>query len=68
MDDDYYGYRVGDFKPGQRVELHPATDLWMSGVRFGDVTSTGRVKVHVQFDRLKGTRLVDPRLIRPVLL
>mgnify|MGYP000882881904 CR=1 FL=1 len=25
---------------GQRVGLHPATDLWMRGARFGTVTGT----------------------------
>ena len=29
---------AGSFKPGDRVELHPATDLWMRGARFGTVT------------------------------
>ena len=26
------------FKPGHRIELHPATDGWMMGDRFGVVT------------------------------
>lgn len=25
------------FKPGERIELHPATDMWMRGARFGTV-------------------------------
>lgn len=40
-----------DFTVGQRVELHPATDLWMMGARFGVVTLIGRKYVHVKLDR-----------------
>jgi hypothetical protein len=36
------GYRCGYdgswFKAGDRVELHPGTDLWMRGARYGIVT------------------------------
>lgn len=48
----YYGSVPGDFKPGDRVELHPATDLWMAGARYGTVVSTGRKNVVVDLDRL----------------
>jgi hypothetical protein len=36
---------------GQRVELHPATDAWMMGDRFGVVVKIGRKYVHVKLDR-----------------
>ena len=40
---------VRDFAHKPRVELHPGTDRWMMGDRFGDVTGintkTGRVRV-----------------------
>ena len=40
---------VDDFERGQRVELHPGTDPWMMGDRFGVVTwidfSKGVVRV-----------------------
>ena len=39
------GHNVGD-----RVELHPATDLWMAGARYGTVTRTGRTRVTVKLD------------------
>ncbi len=32
-----YGESVIDFSTGDRVELHPATDLWMQGARYGNV-------------------------------
>lgn len=44
-----YGEHARDFKKGDRVELHPGTDRWAMGDRYGTVTSTsvkkGRVRV-----------------------
>ena len=39
------------FKVGDRVELHPATDRWMRGDRFGEVVKIGRMYVHIKMDR-----------------
>lgn len=36
---------------GKRIELHPATDAWMRGDRYGDVTRVGRKYVYVRMDR-----------------
>ena len=36
---------------GTRVELHPATDRWMMGDRFGEVVKVTRTLVHVRMDR-----------------
>lgn len=44
------GYAVGD-----RVEIHPGTDLWMRGARYGTVVRTSltpKDRVHVQMDKL----------------
>jgi len=38
-------------EPGVRVQLHPATDAWMQGDRFGVVDHVGRFYVHVKMDR-----------------
>lgn len=46
-------HELDDFKKGDRVESHPATDLWMRGLRYGDVVKVGRSKVYVRFDRRK---------------
>lgn len=43
-------FTLGDFVPGQRVELHPATDWWMRGARYGDVVNVGRSYVRVRID------------------
>lgn len=50
--------RVKDFKLGQRVQSHPATDRWMRGQRFGTVVDLGRTVVGVRFDRGSGSRIV----------
>ena len=39
------------YRVGQRVELHPATDWWMRGARFGEVVKVGRSLYHVRLDR-----------------
>lgn len=50
-----YGYDGNGYSVGDRVELHPACDLWMRGARFGvvvgmSITPDDRVKV--QLDKM----------------
>ena len=48
-----YGYDGLAYGVGDRVELHPATDLWMRGARYGVVVQlslTPKDRVHVQLD------------------
>ena len=45
-----YNNTLNDFIIGDRVELHPACDLWMRGARFGNVVKIGRKKVTVFVD------------------
>ena len=48
------GYTIGD-----RVEIHPGTDLWMRGARFGTVVGmslTPKDRVHVELDRIPGRK------------
>ena len=50
-----YGYDGNGYRIGDRVELHPATDLWMRGARYGEVIgtrSTHKDRVHVKLDAL----------------
>lgn len=52
-----YGYDGSHYGVGDRVELHPATDLWMRGARYGVVvrlSCTSKDRVHVKLDRLPG--------------
>ena len=41
---------VTDFKVGERVQFHPATDFWMRGRRYGTVESLGTTYVSVMSD------------------
>ena len=49
------------FYVGQRVSMHPATDAFMMGDRYGDVVKIGKSKIHVKMDRSGKTRLVNPK-------
>lgn len=42
-----YGYDGHAFTVGHRVEIHPSTDLWMRGARFGTVKRLGPKYRHV---------------------
>ena len=47
------GYDGRPYGVGDRVEIHPATDLWMSGARYGTVVRTSITpndRVHVAMD------------------
>ena len=35
---------------GDQVELHPATDAWMRGDRYGTVTGVGRFRPYIDAD------------------
>ena len=43
---------ANEFTANERVQLHPATDLWMRGARWGTVKKIGRTLVHVHVDAL----------------
>jgi hypothetical protein len=61
-----------ELKKGDRIELHPATDLCMRGARYGDVTAVGRSKISVKIDRIVRVIRVAPenilRVVGAVLL
>ena len=49
------------YKPGDRVEMHPGTDLWMRGARYGDVVRVLRNgNLKVKLDRLDRLVTVSP--------
>jgi len=39
------------FRPGERVQTHPATDTWMRGDRYGTVIKHSKLGVYVAMDR-----------------
>jgi hypothetical protein len=53
-----------DLRVGMRVALHPATDLWMRGVRYADVVRVGWKTVTIE----EGGRCfpVSPKNLEPV--
>ena len=59
------------FNPGDRVQLHPATDLWMRGARYGKVlrvwpaTATARARVRVKLDALRRPVTLDAGDVNP---
>jgi len=40
-----------DLRVGDRVALHPSTDLWMQGDRFGEVVKVVQKKVYVLMEK-----------------
>jgi hypothetical protein len=53
------GYDGKTFTVGDRVEIHPGTDLWMMGARYGTVKSivpTSEDRVRVEMDKVRGLR------------
>lgn len=55
---------MSDYNVGDRIQLHPATDAWMMGDRYGEVTVVGREYYHVKMDRSGNIRKVHPRNIQ----
>lgn len=51
---------MNNFVIGQRVQLHPATNAWIQGDRYGVVVKIGRKYVHVKMDRSGRTLLISP--------
>ena len=61
---DAYGYDGCAIQVGDRVELHPGTDLWMRGARYGVVvgivpTPDDRVRVRLDADGRKYSGSAD---------
>lgn len=50
-----YGYDGRAISVGDRVELHPSTDLWMQGAQYGVVVGISQTpddRVRVKLDKL----------------
>lgn len=53
------GFDGKRYSLGDRVEIHPSTDLWMRGARFGTVVGTSltsKDRVHVELDKVPGRK------------
>ena len=54
-----YGYDGTGYSVGDRVEIHPATNHWMRGARYGEVVSisiTPNDRVRVILDKMPGRK------------
>lgn len=60
-------FTVKDFEAGDCVELHPATDAWMQGDRFGLVCKVGRKYIHVSMDRSSRILQFLPKYVGQIL-
>ncbi len=60
-------YHISDFSIGTRIEIHPATNRWMMGDRYGEVKTIGRKVLQVQMDRSGKTIRVHPDNIGRIL-
>ncbi len=43
--------QINEFRIGDRIEMHPATDAWMRGDRYGVVREIGSKWLRVRMDR-----------------
>jgi len=56
-----YDFQPSDFLVGQRAQVHPATDAWMQGDRFGTVTKIGARLVQLRMERSGAVRRFPAR-------
>jgi hypothetical protein len=59
MSDTAVGFDGRPYEIGDRVEIHPGTDLWMMGARYGKVVGmsiTSGDRVRVTMDKVPGIR------------
>jgi len=61
------GFEITDFKRGDRIQMHPGTDLWMRGARYGWVLGVGKKNLSVKLDYLKREIAVSPRNIGEIV-
>ena len=55
----FIGYDGQPYRVGDRIEIHPGTDLWMMGARYGVVIGsslTPNDRVRVRMDRKPKTK------------
>lgn len=53
----FKGYDGSEYAVGDRVEIHPGTDLWMRGARYGTVIGSSLTpldRVKVELDKFPG--------------
>lgn len=58
---------MNDFRKGDRVQLHPGTDLWMMGARFAGVEGVGRRFLTIRLDATGRQLRISPHDILEVI-
>ena len=53
------------YSVGERVQLHPATDDWMRGDKFGEITKMGTHFVLVKLDKSGRIKRYGPKDLIP---
>ena len=59
----FTGWDGREYTVGDRVELHPSTDFWARGARYGEVVGSSLTeadRVHVELDKLPGRKFGGP--------
>ena len=57
----FIGFDGVPYGIGDSIEIHPGTDLWMQGARYGQVvgsSATAKDRVHVRMDKRPAPRFV----------
>ena len=49
-----------NMKETDRIQIHPALDLWMMGARYGTVVKVGPKRIVVKLDKLIRTVSLKP--------
>jgi len=62
-----FDHELHHFEVGYRVELHPATDRWMMGDRYGTVTKVDRKVLTVKMDKSNHAIRVHPSNIGQIV-
>ncbi len=58
---------LNDFTKGDRIEMHPATDMWMRGARYGTIIGITRKSLRVELDHMAGIYRVSPDNIGSII-
>lgn len=57
---------MAEIEEGKRYQMHPVTDLFMFGDRYGEVASKGSKYVYVRMERSGRLRSVLPGNLLPI--
>jgi hypothetical protein len=54
-------FSITDFKTGQRVKIHPASDWFMRGITWAEVVKVGRTRITVRAPEFVGATGSQPQ-------